>query len=281
MSIDYDEEYIKEGSRTLLSQDCTAFCLERGFNKSSTSTCADLCVRLYDSLDDRTELSDLVQLLQSELASLQHSLPPRCCTLIADYLSSTLLQHFSLYKYVATENRLVVKKELDKTIEVVENPPSFQSGIPYKVWEYNSKIKNIEQEETVNDSKRAEEVVDLKSKRQTMTNQLRSLLISDDDRITIRERVREMIQTSILTQTELLTKMLEHELSAGQEALSKDVEKVTIPRPVPLGGFPLRVVPSRGAAREVRDMNSNIASRMSISQDTSRKSAGKSRGSKK
>jgi len=279
--IDYDHEDIQEGSRVLLEADCMEYCTEKGFTRQQARAATDLCLKLYDTLDTESKLPHLIRLFQQELVQLQSQLTQRCCTILCEYITTTLFQHFSLYKYVATEPRTVHKKELEKTIETLEAPPPFSLAISDKIWNYNHRMTQIDSQVAEQDAKRAEEVADLKTDRRNVTSQLKSLPISDADNLTLRERIKQMIESSITTQTCLTTKMLQHELEAAQEALLKDIEKVIVPRPSPLGNFPLRVVPSRGAARETRDLNSTIASRMSVSQETTRKSAGKSRNSKR
>ena len=128
---------------------------------------------------------------------------------------------------------------------------------------------------------RKDEVLQLKTDRKDVIKRIQNLILPDDEEMTLREKVREMIQQSLGTQTELLSKMLNHELEATQEALQRDIEKAIVPRPTALGQFPMRPVPSRGASREVRDLHSSLVSRMNTTQESSRKSAGKSRGGKK
>ena len=228
MLVDYDHENILEGSRFLLESDCREFCTQRGFTKNQTETSTAFCLKLFDSIDNDLTLPKLISNFQQELIELQSNLTTRCCTIISEYITTTLFQHFSLYKYVATEPRTVLKKQLEETIETLEAPPAFSTGISDKIWAYNYKIKQIDGEVAENDAKRADEVVDLKTDRREVTSQLKTLPISDADNLTIRERIRQMIQASITTQSDLTTKMLAHELGAAQEALFKDVEKVRI-----------------------------------------------------
>ena len=281
MTIDYDHEDIKSGSRELLESDCREYCTDRGFTTDQKNTSIQICLNLYDSISEETSLTHIIADYQKELISAQSKLTPRCCTILSEYVTITLLQHFSLYKFAATEPRKVVKKEIEETIETIEPPPDFSTGISDKIYGYHFRISEIEKQEKDISEKFAEEVDELKSDRRTLTSQLKSLPISEADKLTLRERVKEMIKVSITSQQDLTSRMLTHEMNAGHEALIKDIEKVLIPRPTQLGAFPLRPVPSRGASREVRDLHSNISSRMTASQDTNRKSAGKNRPNKR
>ena len=152
---------------------------------------------MYNAIEESTQLADLLELLGKHIIDLQNKLTLRCCTIFTEYLKNTLLQHFSLYKYARTTPREILKKVVVEDVETLETPPAFPTGISYKIWNYEHKIKEIDNERKKEEEERKEEVLQLKTDRKDVIKLIQNLVLPDDEELSLREKVRELIQQSL------------------------------------------------------------------------------------
>ena len=99
----------------------------------------EFLIHVYKNIDDLRDIFDNSKLKQ-----------------ILDYLNETLFMHFDLYKYVFTYEREAIEKNEEKQVSCPppENFQSnkFSSAKPFHIWNYESKMREIENREKENNN---------------------------------------------------------------------------------------------------------------------------------
>ncbi len=90
-------------------------------------------------------ITEAVKIYTTKCAECSKTVPSQNMKFFTEYFFSSFFTHYKLYQYVFTVERQDNTQKVEHTVEIPPVPEQFASGTPSNIWEYENKIKEMDE----------------------------------------------------------------------------------------------------------------------------------------
>jgi len=230
------------------------FAGEKGFSFTNIAAVVKFAhVFLKSILVENHCLSDAIKDFHKK-AHILEKLSDRQKQQYTDFIFDTVLTHYNLYLYVFSHLREIVNPKLQRDVHIPEVPMPLGKGYSLEVWEYNEKVRKVEQKEA-DDFAKLQKDIEKKN-----ADYVCNKTIDDIQNVPLpysKMSVEELVKEVLRCKVDQKALEFQGQVEATALDLSFKTDKTAVPRPAHMGEPP-RFKPRTPASQVVqKEKNKN------------------------
>ena len=213
--------------------DSLMFGVQKGFSWPQVCSVFHIAKELQCQMLGKTK-TQAVHVFKELITSYQHQITEDNIKCFTEYFFTTFMAHYNLYQYVFAEEQNQQIAESDLHVETPAEPNPFKESKPYHLWEYEEKIKEIENCEK---QKREEKTAEIHEKELQNTKILENTYqtLSQLEVPVEHETLLDIIAQAAKAHVTVASGVIHDNIEQTVQDMDYKLQKNSLPRPQELG----------------------------------------------